>query len=305
MAIYLVTGGAGFIGTHLVESLLDDGHAVRVLDDLSTGVRENLDPRAELVVGDAGVPGTVQAAILGVAGIFHLVAVVPGPSDKVDWRDAHRANLTATLHAVDAARAANVPVVYASSCAVYGDCADSPLSEAARPMPISAYGADKLAGESHIRAAGRAHGLPSAVFRLFDVFGPRQNAQSPYADDIPAFCESVRRGESCVVPGDGKRARDLVYVADAVAALRLGIALAASDAPIFNVGTGRPTTRIDLARRLQRLSGSPADPAPAPPRADEIGDSLADIRKLAARGWAPRTGLDEGLRATLAWHAGA
>jgi UDP-glucose 4-epimerase len=304
MALYLVTGGAGFIGSHLADSLLADGHTLRVLDDMSTGKRGNLDPRVELVVGDAGVEGAAAQAIEGAAGVFHLAAVASVQRGNEDWAGTHRANLTATIRVFDAARRTKIPVVYASSAAAYGDCPDLPLSETARPTPISAYGADKLACEFHARVGGYVHGVPSAGFRFFNVFGPRQDPKSPYSGVISIFCEKVRKGEACTVLGDGKQERDFVYVADVVAALRLGMAKASTEAPVFNVGTGTATTILDLAKRLQRLSGSPADPLHAAPRAGDIRKSLADPRKLEALGWKPKTSLDDGLRATLAWLAG-
>jgi UDP-glucose 4-epimerase len=299
-----VTGGAGFIGSHLVDSLLAGGHAVRVLDDLSTGKRANLDARAELVVGDVGDAARVAAAAGGVAGIFHLAAIASVQRGNEDWAGTHRTNLTAAIHVFDAARrcggAAPVPVVYASSAAIYGDNPDLPLAETARPQPLSAYGADKLGCELHARVGGVVHGVPTAGFRFFNVYGPRQDPKSPYSGVISIFADRVRAKVACRIQGDGGQARDFVYVADVVAALRVGLGAATTAAPVFNVGTGIATRIVDLARTLQRLAGSPAEPEFGPARAGDIRLSLCQPARLEALGWRPRVALEEGLRRTLA-----
>jgi len=304
MSVYLVTGGAGFIGSHLVDSLLADGHGVRVLDDLSTGKRANLDPRAELVVGDVGDPTAVARTTAEVDGIVHLAAIASVQRGNEDWAGTHRTNLTAAIHVFDAARRAKtggpVPVVYASSAAIYGDSPDLPLVETARPRPLSAYGADKLGCELHARVGGAVHGVPTAGFRFFNVFGPRQDPKSPYSGVISIFADRVRAGTACRIQGDGGQARDFVYVADVVAALRTGLAAASVEAPVFNVGTGVSTRIVDLAKILQRLAGSKADPEFVAARAGDIRLSLCEPSKLKALGWQPRTALEEGLRLTLA-----
>ncbi len=304
MPAYLVTGGAGFIGSHLVDSLLAGGHSVRVLDDLSTGKRENLDRRAELVVGDVADPATVAKAVGGVDGIVHLAAIASVQRGNEDWAGTHRTNLTAAIHVFDAARRAGggkpVPVVYASSAAIYGDNPDLPLAETARPQPLSAYGADKLGCELHARVGGVVHGVPTAGFRFFNVYGPRQDPKSPYSGVISIFADRVRAKTACRIQGDGGQARDFVYVADVVSALRVGLAAASISAPVFNVGTGIATTIADLARTMQRLAGSPADPEFVAARAGDIRLSLCAPDRLKALGWTPATALEEGLRRTLA-----
>lgn len=303
MPAYLVTGGAGFIGSHLVDSLLADGHKVRVLDDLSTGKRENLGPRAELVVGDVGDPVGVAAAAKDCDGIFHLAAIASVQRGNEDWAGTHHTNLTAAIHVLDAARHARkggaVPVVYASSAAIYGDNPDLPLAETARPQPLSAYGADKLGCELHARVGGVVHGIPTAGFRFFNVYGPRQDPKSPYSGVISIFAERARAKTACRIQGDGAQARDFVYVADVVAALRLGLSAASVSAPVFNVGTGIATRIVDLARTLQRLAGSPADPEFTEARAGDIRLSLSEPARLRALGWRPSVALEEGLRRTL------
>ncbi len=302
MATYLVTGGAGFIGSHLCDALLAASHQVRVLDDLSTGKRTNLDARAELVVGDVGDAAAVAAATDGIDGIVHLAAVASVQRSNEDWAGTHRTNLTGTIHVFDAARKnGGVPVVYASSAAVYGNNPKLPLAEDSATKPLSAYGADKLGCELHAHVAGLVHGVPSAGFRFFNVFGPRQDPASPYSGVISIFAARVQKGQACTIQGDGGQARDFVYVADVVAALRKGLDAASVSAPVFNVGTGQATSVLDLARLLQRLARSNADPVFAPPRAGDIRLSLSDCARLRALGWAPQTSLETGLAATLDW----
>jgi UDP-glucose 4-epimerase len=303
MATYLVTGGAGFIGSHLCDALLGAGHRVRVLDDLSTGKRANLDARAELVVGDVGNAAAVAAAAEGMDGIVHLAAIASVQRSTEDWPGTHRTNLTGTIHVFDAARRADggIPVVYASSAAVYGNNPKLPLAEDSATKPLSAYGADKLGCELHAHVAGLVHGVPSAGFRFFNVFGPRQDPASPYSGVISIFAARVQKGQACTIQGDGGQARDFVYVADVVAALRKGLDAASVSAPVFNVGTGHATSVLDLARLLQRLARSNADPAFAPPRAGDIRLSLSDCTRLRSLGWAPHTSLEAGLEATLDW----
>ena len=306
MATYLVTGGAGFIGSHLCDALLAAGDRVRVFDDLSTGKRANLDARAEFVAGDVGDAAAVAAAAAGADGIVHLAAVASVQRSTEDWAGTHRTNLTGAIHAFDAARkTGGIPVVYASSAAVYGDNPNLPLAEDSAAKPLSAYGADKLGCELHAHVAGRVHGVPSAGFRFFNVFGPRQDPASPYSGVISIFAARAQKGLACTIQGDGGQARDFVYVADVVAALRKGLEAAAVSAPVFNVGTGAATSVLDLARLLQRLARSNADPVFAPPRAGDIRLSLSDCARLRALGWAPQTSLEAGLEATLAWLRGA
>ncbi|MBI3503371.1 MAG: NAD-dependent epimerase/dehydratase family protein, partial [Proteobacteria bacterium] len=221
-----------------------------------------------------------------------------------DWAGTHRTNLTAAIHVLDAARRARIggpiPVVYASSAAIYGDNPDLPLAETARPQPLSAYGADKLGCELHARVGGVVHGVPTAGFRFFNVYGPRQDPKSPYSGVISIFADKVRAGAACTIQGDGGQARDFVYVADVVAALRKGFDAANVAAPVFNVGTGIATRVADLAALLQRLADSSADPLFVAARVGDIRLSLSNPAKLKALGWQPHMSLEDGLRRTLA-----
>jgi UDP-glucose 4-epimerase len=294
MALYLITGGAGFIGSHLADALIAEGHRVRVLDDLSTGRRANLDSRVELIVGDASDAEIYARAAEDAEAIFHLCAITSVELCERDRKRSRRVNLTAATHAFALAHSRRIPVVYASSAAVYGNRNDRALAEDDELKPVSAYGIDKLETEKRARAVG----VSSVGLRFFNVYGPRQRPGDPYSGVVTNFCEKVRRGEPCVVFGDGAQTRDFVYVGDVVAALRLSLSLATADAPIFNVGSGAPTAIRELAVRLSAIGASAAAPISGPARANDIRHSLADIRRLRSRGWSPRTALDEGLKAT-------
>jgi UDP-glucose 4-epimerase len=273
MTTWLVTGGAGFIGSHLCEALLASSDAVRVLDDLSTGKRANLPSEAVLIEGDVADPIAVRVALEGVAGCFHLAAIASVERGVTDWLGTHRANLTGAITVFDAARATRVPVVYASSAAVYGDAATVPIAEASERRPLSAYGADKLGCELHARVASHVHGIPTVGLRFFNVYGPRQDPRSPYSGVISIFCERIRRGAPIDIFGDGGQTRDFVYVADVVTALIAAMLLAPADAPVFNVCTGVATSVLDLARVIAELSGTRLEAAHRPPRAGEIRHS--------------------------------
>ncbi|WP_207458377.1 NAD-dependent epimerase/dehydratase family protein [Azospirillum sp. SYSU D00513] len=308
MARYLVTGGCGFIGSHLVERLLSQGHEVRVLDDLSTGRRENLPGGADIIIGDVADAPAVGRAMEGMDGCFHLAAVASVDRSREAWLETHAANLTGTIAVFDAARRARaggpVPVVYASSAAVYGDNPAMPLTEDAATRPLSAYGADKLACELHARVADGVHGVPTAGFRFFNVYGPRQDPKSPYSGVISIFAGRIARGEPITVNGDGEQVRDFVYVKDLVRYLTAAMEAPRPGAPVYNVCTGRPTTVNQLAETLARLAGKPLDRSHGPARTGDIRVSIGDpARLVAAFGMSCDTTLEDGLRETLAWLA--
>ncbi len=302
MATYLVTGGAGFIGSHLTDALLQRGDRVRVLDDLSTGKRSNLPPAAELLVGDVADPATVRDAVAGIDGCFHLAAVASVARTMDDWRGTHRTNLSGTVTILDALRQRPAKVVYASSAAVYGDCATQPLDEAAPARPLSAYGADKLGGELHARVAAHVHAIPTVGLRFFNVYGPRQDPESPYSGVISIFCDRARGGAPLDIHGDGTQTRDFVYVADVVAALLAAMQRPTEPAAVFNVCTGVPTSVRDLARLIARLTGREPElryraARPADIRASTGSPAAARV----ALGLAPCTALNDGLARTLRW----
>jgi UDP-glucose 4-epimerase len=303
MQRFLITGGAGFIGSHLADALLAAGAAVRVLDDLSTGKRENLDRRCELRVADVADPEAVRAAFADVDGCFHLAAIASVARGNEDWRGTHRTNQTGTITVLEAARdAGRRPVVYASSAAVYGDLAGAVAREASPCVPLTAYGADKLGSELHARVARHVHGVPTLGLRFFNVYGPRQDPASPYSGVVSIFAARLARGEALSVHGDGEQTRDFVFVADVVVHLRAAMTRLAVEgsAEVFNVCTGRATSVLDLAQVLGALLGRPPRIAHAPARAGDIRHSLGDpAAARAALGVAAETGIAAGLGATL------
>lgn len=305
MARYLVTGGCGFIGSHLVERLLADGHAVRVLDDLSTGRRENLPPNVPLTVGDVADAGLLREALAGMDGCFHLAAVASVDRSREDWLGTNRTNLVGALAVFNAARQGAdgpLPVVYASSAAVYGDTPVPPIGEDAATRPLSAYGADKLACELHARVADGVHGVPAMGFRFFNVYGPRQDPRSPYSGVISIFADRIARGERLAIHGDGGQVRDFVHVGDVVRVLAAAMQAPRRGAPVFNVATGVPTSINRLAEVLAALSGRPLDRVYGPARPGDIRMSVGDpTRLLEAYGQRCDTPLEDGLRHTLAW----
>ena len=305
MTTWLVTGGAGFIGSHLCEALLARGDAVRVLDDLSTGKLENLPPGAALIEGDVADPAAVRPALEGIAGCFHLAAIASVERGVTDWLGTHRANLTGAITVFDAARATRIPVVYASSAAVYGDAATVPITEAAERRPLSAYGADKLGCELHARVASHVHGIPTVGLRFFNVYGPRQDPSSPYSGVISIFCDRVRCGAPIDIFGDGGQTRDFVYVADVVAALLAAMRLVPTDAPVFNVCTGTATSVLELAHTIADLAGTQLDARHRPPRAGEIRHSTGSpAMSRSILGLAEPVSLRHGLGEVLNWLGG-
>ena len=302
MTIWLVTGGAGFIGSHLCQALLARGDSVRVLDDFSAGRRDNVSPSAALVEGDVADPVAVRNALRGVAGCFHLAAVASVERGATDWLGTHRTNLTGAITVFDAARAGHTPIVYASSAAAYGAGDVNPIAEAAECRPLSAYGADKFGCELHARVASHLHSVPTVGLRFFNVYGPRQDPRSPYSGVISIFCERLRRGAPIEIFGDGRQTRDFVYVADIVAALLAAMRLAPADAPVFNVCTGVATTVLDLARTIADLTGTRLDAHHRPPRVGEIRHSTGStVLSRKTLGLPGPVRLRDGLTRVLDW----
>ncbi len=303
MALYLVTGGAGFIGSHLADSLLAAGHDVRVLDDFSTGKVENLDPRCELIRGDAADPAIVAQAFARIVGCFHLAAVASVQRGNEAWFETHRANQSATVAVLEAAsKAGQVPVVYASSAAIYGNVGDQVATEALRPAPQTAYGADKYGSELHAAIGFTVHGVPSFGMRFFNVYGPRQDPKSPYSGVISIFAGRLAAGLGLTVHGDGGQTRDFVYVADVVRHLRAAMAVLATKplADVVNVCTGQATSVLDLAHILSALQGNGGTVSHGPARLGDIRQSLGDPAKaIALLGVAAETALRDGLGLTL------
>ena len=303
MKSYLVTGGCGFIGSHLADALVARGDRVRILDDLSTGKRKNAPAQAEIVVGDVADPATVLRAIEGTDGCFHLAAIPSAQHSIEAWHATHRVNLVGTINVLDAARAAGaIPVVYASSAFIYGDNATLPLAESAHPTPQSPYGADKAASELHAYAAFAVHGVPSTGLRIFNVFGPRQDPASPYSGVIPIFADNLIAGRPLTIFGDGEQSRDFIFVADVVAASLAAFERQDRSARIFNVGRGESITLLRLVAALERMTGRKAVVRHASPRPGDVRHLLSDTARLrAGLGFTAKVSLEEGLASLLSW----
>ncbi|WP_395452988.1 SDR family NAD(P)-dependent oxidoreductase [Azospirillum melinis] len=309
MAHYLITGGCGFIGSHLADRLLADGHRVTILDNLSSGRLENKPSAAKLVVGDVADPDAVREAMAGdagegVDGVFHLAAVASVQKSRELWAETHRTNLLGTVTVFEAARDAKrggpIPVVYASSAAIYGDNGNTPLNEDELPRPLSAYGVDKLGCEMHARVAWAIQGVPTVGFRFFNVYGPRQDPMSPYSGVISIFARRVARGEDVEIHGDGQQVRDFLFVGDVVRILALAMERRFAGAQVYNLCTGRATSLVMLLEVLQELCGSKVRRRHTEARAGDIRVSIGDPSLLRSTfDTVCQVGLLQGLSATL------
>lgn len=303
--IAVVTGGAGFIGSHLVDALTEEGHTVRVLDDLSTGHAENLNPAAEVLIGDVADQAAVRKVLHGAEVVFHQAAHRAVLRSVEHPLETDNANTHGTLTVLKAALEAGARrIVCASSSSIYGGAADLPTPESVTAMPRSPYAVTKLAGEHYARVYAELYGLETVSLRYFNVYGPRQRPDSAYAAVIPLFVDALCRGESPVVHGDGHQSRDFTYVADVVAAN-----LAAARAPAsvcsgkaYNIAGGRESSLLEILDVLGGIVGVKSQPMHTEPRPGDIRHSRADIS--AARrdlGYEPRTRIEEGMTRTLDW----
>jgi len=305
MTRWLITGGAGFIGSHLVEALVTRGASVRVLDNFSTGRWENLAPvrdRIEIIEGDIRDPRMVESATDGVEVIAHLAAIVSVQASLEAPRETMDVNIGGTLNLLEAARRAGTRrCLFASSAAVYGDHSNLPLPEDLPPRPLSPYAASKVAGEALCQTYQSAYGLRTVVLRFFNVYGPRQDPHSPYSGVISIFLGRMRQNLPPVVYGDGSQTRDFIFVGDVVAAmLRAGEQDGLAGA-VLNVSRGEETPVIQLVTLLNRALGTHLEPVFAPPRAGEVHRSAGDPhRARALLGWQPSVGLEEGLARLVA-----
>jgi UDP-glucose 4-epimerase len=300
---YLITGGAGFIGSNLVRAVLGRGDRARVLDDFSTGRRANLDElvgheRLTVIEGDIRDPETCRAAIDGVDYVLHQAASPSVPRSVADPVGTNDVNVVGTLHLLEAARQRGVRrFVFASSSSVYGESETLPKEEKMPPAPISPYGLQKLCGESYCRLYHRLYGLPTVALRYFNVFGPRQDPASEYAAVVPRFVAAIRAGRNPVIYGDGEQTRDFNHVDNAVQ-----VNLLACQAPLdacgeaYNVGSGSRVSLRQLVAILAELAGRRVEVDHAPARAGDIRHSLASIDKAAAGlGYRPTVDLRSGL----------
>jgi UDP-glucose 4-epimerase len=295
----LITGGAGFIGSHLAEHLLAAGNSVRVLDNLSTGKRENLPahPQLEFVQGDIRDKRLVSESAQGMAAIVHLAAVASVQASVDDPTGTHETNFDGTLYLLEAARKENIRrFLYASSAAVYGDNMRLPLVEEEILNPLSPYAADKLAGEYYLRFYHAKFGIETTAFRFFNIFGPRQDPSSPYSGVISIFIERVSRGEPVTVFGDGRQTRDFVYVGDLVKLLAQALSGTQTAGQVINVGRGKQCSLLELLAALEKLTGKPVERRFAAARLGDIVHSCADISRLVRLlGKAPETDIVTGL----------
>jgi nucleoside-diphosphate-sugar epimerase len=305
MAFYLVTGGAGFIGSHLAEELVRRGHRVRVADSLITGKRRNLDhvPGVEFMEGDLADAAFAQRAASGIDFVLHQAAIPSVPRSVNDPLTSNRSNIDATLSMLVAARDAGVKrFVYAGSSSAYGDTPTLPKREDMVPSPLSPYALQKLVGEQYGQLFTRLYGFETVTIRYFNVFGPRQDPGSPYSGVISLFATALLERRQPTIYGDGEQTRDFTYVANIVDGV-----LRACDAPkaageVINVACGTRISLNELLRVLNRIAGTTVEPIYKEPRAGDVKDSQADISKAKALlGYTPIVALEEGLRHTLEW----
>lgn len=301
---FLVTGGCGFIGMRVTAALAARGEAVRVLDDLSNGSATALPPGVELVQGDIADPAVVRRAMQGVGGCFHLAGLASIPQSQRQWLNAHRTNLTGTINVLDASHrerpSSPVPVVYASTAAIYGDQENLALAEWLPAKPISSYGADNVGMELHARIARAVHGVPAIGMRLFNVYGPPQSAQAAYASAVAVFCDAVRRRRPITIFGDGRQTRDFVYVDDAVEAMLAAMEHLPLVPEVLNVATGRGITILDLIAEIVRQCGGEPEIGFAPARLGDARFLVGDpARALDYLGFRAATDLETGITATL------
>jgi UDP-N-acetylglucosamine/UDP-N-acetyl-alpha-D-glucosaminouronate 4-epimerase len=302
---FLVTGGAGFIGSHLAEELIRRGHAVRVADSLITGKRGNLQhlPQVEFLEGDLADLDTARRAVEGVDYVLHQAAIPSVPRSVKDPITSNRANVDASINVLVAARDARVKrLVYAGSSSAYGDTPTLPKREDMPTNPLSPYALQKLVAEQYCQLFTRLYGLETVTIRYFNVFGPRQDPGSPYSGVISLFSTALLDGRQPVIYGDGEQTRDFTYVANVVDGV-----LRACDAPqasgeVINVATGGRISLNELLRTMNRIVGTDVEAVYEEPRAGDVRDSQADISKAKRLlGYMPTVALEEGLRKTLDW----
>ncbi len=303
LALYLVTGGAGFIGSHIVQRLISRGEQVRIADDFSSGLRENIPAGVDVVEGDLADPTVAAKAAAGCQFVIHQAAIPSVPRSVKDPVRSHRANVEGTLNMLIAARDAGARrLVFAGSSSVYGESAVLPKREDMRPAPLSPYALQKLIGEQYCQMFTKLYGLETVVTRYFNVFGPRQQPGSPYSGVISLFIEALADGRAPKVYGDGKQTRDFTYVGDVVTGVLQCCEASGVAGEVINVAAGGRISLLELIRSLQVILKTNVSPEFGPTREGDVRESQADIgkaRKLL--GFSPSVPFDEGLRQTVAW----
>jgi UDP-glucose 4-epimerase len=302
----LVTGGAGFIGSHLVRALLNSSFRVRVLDDLSTGKLENIEEvrsHIEFLQGDAADFDIAAQAVSGVTYVLHQAAIPSVPRSVKEPLQAHRSGPTATLNLLEAARSTGTVrrLVFAASSSAYGDTEELPKHEDMPPNPLSPYAASKVAGEMYVRCYGKTMGLDTVALRYFNIFGPRQDPNSPYSGVIAKFIRSMSEGVRPTIYGDGTQSRDFTYVDNAVSANLLAMLHPDPlEGAVFNVGTGHRIDLNQLVVLLNRLLNRTLEPIYAEERAGDVKHSLASLKKIGSvLGFRSLVDFEEGLRRTV------
>jgi nucleoside-diphosphate-sugar epimerase len=307
---YLVTGGAGFIGSNIVDELVRRGHQVTVLDDLSTGQEANLASvrkKIDFRTGSIADLATVQAASKGADYVVHLAARTSVPKSVLDPLETNLVNIDGTLNVLVAARDAKVRrMVYAASSAAYGETPTLPKVETMQPEPISPYGVTKYVGELYAQVFGRAYGLENASIRYFNVFGPRQDPTSQYSGVLSRFMLAVIEGTPLTIYGDGEQSRDFTYVDNIVDETLRACDAAKASGRVFNGGTGARITLNQVVKLLEKVTGRRIEVQHDPPRAGDIRDSQADISLAkTVLGYSPLVTFEEGLKRTWEWYKAA
>ncbi len=305
MPSYLVTGGAGFIGSHLTEELVRRGHTVRVADSLITGKRRNLDhiPGVEFIEGDLADMAIAERAVSGMDYVLHQAAIPSVPRSVKDPITSNRANIDASINVLVAARDGGVKrLVYAGSSSAYGNTPTLPKQEDMPTAPLSPYALQKLVAEQYAQMFTRLYGFETVTTRYFNVFGPRQDPGSPYSGVISLFATALLEGRQPIIYGDGGQTRDFTYVANVVDGVLRACEAPGAAGQVINVATGGRISLNELARVMNRIVGTDLQPIYKDERAGDVRDSQADITKAKALlGYAPMVALEEGLQRTLAW----
>jgi UDP-glucose 4-epimerase len=306
MASYLVTGGAGFIGSHLVDALLNEGHSVIVIDNLSSGKRENLSPKAELIIGDICDRQLVLDTLTKVDGCFHLAAQLGIQIAKDQWLETNKNNLVGTIAIFDAVselkekQHKDIPIVYTSSCAIYGDATELPLPEDILTFPTSGYGADKLACELHGFVAAKVHGLKTVGLRLFNIYGPRQDPHAGEAALIPSLIEKIQNNQAIDIFGNGEQSRDFVHVNDVVRHFIFFMNNIEKSSPnVYNVCTGQSISVMDLIEAISKSLNRDLEVDHHPARVGDVLHSRGNPDKAKQLGIAAKVSLEQGLNELL------